>query len=242
MGWHRVDADLGGLSTPLDVFRRQLDALEQWGAAVLPLDEAVRRCAAGDLPPRAVALTFDDGYASVIDAAWPLLHERCLPATLFVVSGYLAGDRRFPWDVQAATRHHTRLSTADEIRDAARQGLDIGSHTVEHQWLPHLHPADLEREMIESRTVLEAMLTRPVRSLAYPMGGWNATVRRAAADAGYSVGVTVERGVNSRRQDPLALKRAFAPNTVGDFELLLDGALTWLAPVESWRTRKAVRS
>ena len=67
IGWHRVDGQQSdGLSTGVDDFRRHLDTLDDWGAHVLPLDEAVLALEAGTLPDRAVALTFDDGYASVV--------------------------------------------------------------------------------------------------------------------------------------------------------------------------------
>ena len=250
VGWHRfdsgVDSGRDGLSTPVDVFLRQLDALERWGATVLPLDDAARLCMADALPDRAVALTFDDGYASAVETAWPILRERKLPATLFVVTGYLDGAKRFPWDTADAADavdrgSRTRLATPDQVLAAAAQGLEIGSHTVSHPWLPHLRAGDLERELVDSRVAVEKLLSLPVRSLAYPMGGWNSAVLAAARHAGYTVGVTTDRGTNSRRQNPLALRRAIAPDTAADFALLLDGALTWLRPIDSWRQRRGPR-
>ena len=249
VGWHRVDSSLDsgsdGLSTPIDVFRRQLDALDQWGATVLSLDEAVRLCMAGELPDRAVALTFDDGYASAVEIAWPILRERKLPATLFVVTGYLDSSKRFPWDTTddaaANGSKHTRLATSDQVVAAAAEGLGIGSHTVSHPWLPHLPADDVERELADSRVAVEKLLSLPVRSLAYPMGGWNSAVLDAACHAGYTIGVTTDRGTNSRRQNPLALRRAIAPDTAADFALLLDGALSWLRPLDSWRQRRGPR-
>ena len=253
VGWHRFDSGLNsgsdGLSTPVDVFRRQLDALERWGATVLSLDDATRLCMADALPDRAVALTFDDGYASAVETAWPLLRERKLPATLFVVTGYLDGAKRFRWDsadaadgADSADRgNRTRLATRDQVVAAAAEGLEIGSHTVSHPWLPHLRAGDLERELVDSRVAVEKLLSLPVRSLAYPMGGWNSAVLAAACRAGYTIGVTTDRGTNSRRQNPLALRRAIAPDTAADFALLLDGALTWLRPLDSWRQRRGPR-
>jgi peptidoglycan/xylan/chitin deacetylase (PgdA/CDA1 family) len=238
IGWHRFDDLPGGLSTPIEIFGRQLDTLMGWGASVLPLEECLRRQVAGSLPHNAVALTFDDGYASVIDAAWPMLKARGLPATLFVVSGYLEGSRRFAWDAATAGREHTRISSIDDIRRAADDGLDVGSHTVTHRWLPQLSTPNLQQDLLGSRATLEWELGRPVRSLAYPMGGWDARVRDAAATAGYRCGVTTDRGVNLPRRDPLALRRSVAPTNIEDFELLLDGAYTWLRPVDRWRTRK----
>lgn len=58
---------------------------------VLPLHEAVELLAAGRMPPRAVCITFDDGYRSVHDLALPILKEFGLPATVFVTTGYIGG-------------------------------------------------------------------------------------------------------------------------------------------------------
>ncbi|WKN47253.1 polysaccharide deacetylase family protein [Nocardioides sp. Arc9.136] len=240
VGWHRVDGRTSdGLSTGTDDFRRHLDALERWGAQVLPLDDAVARLQDGTLPARAVALTFDDGYASVVGTAWPLLRERALPATLFVVSGTLSGHR-FPWDAHESAPCRSgrlRTATAEELLAAAAEGLDIGSHTVTHPWLPALDDRTLEQELTGSRAVLEDLLGRPVRSLAYPTGGWDARVRAAAARAGYRVGVTVDRGLNTGRVDPLSLRRAFVPTDPTDLRHVLDGAYTFLRPLDRWRAR-----
>jgi peptidoglycan/xylan/chitin deacetylase (PgdA/CDA1 family) len=56
---------------------------------VLPLGEALALLDAGRLPPRAVCITFDDGYRSLHDLALPVLQEFKLPATVFVTSGYV---------------------------------------------------------------------------------------------------------------------------------------------------------
>lgn len=237
IGWHRVDGHTEGLSTGVDDFRRHLDELDSWGATVLPLEAAVAALEAGTLPDRAVALTFDDGYASVVETAWPILRERGLPTTLFVVSGYLSGELRFAWDRHEPEHDRLRLARPDELLDAAAEGLDIGSHTVTHPWLPRLDHDSLERELVDSRATLEGLLGRPVTSLAYPTGGWNAGVRLAAAEAGYRLAITVDRGLNTVRTHHLSLRRAFVPTDPEDLRLILDGAYTVLRPLDSWRSR-----
>jgi peptidoglycan/xylan/chitin deacetylase (PgdA/CDA1 family) len=81
---------------PGDPDRQRFDQLCAWLKAwfqVLPLDEAVSRLASGSLPARALAITFDDGYADNHDIALPVLRSHGLTATFFIATGYLGGGR-----------------------------------------------------------------------------------------------------------------------------------------------------
>ena len=69
-------------------FRWQIALLHQC-FNVLPLGEAVRTLSSGRMPPRAVAITFDDGYRSTHDLALPILKEFDMPATVFVTTGHI---------------------------------------------------------------------------------------------------------------------------------------------------------
>lgn len=74
----------------------RFDRLMGWVAEwfkVLPLAEAVERLAAGDLPERAAAITFDDGYADNLTCAVPVLRRHGLSATFFIATGFLDGGR-----------------------------------------------------------------------------------------------------------------------------------------------------
>ena len=62
---------------------------------VLPLCEAVRLLKAGSLPPRALCITFDDGYSNNFHLARPILARKRLPATIFVAPGFLDNGRMF---------------------------------------------------------------------------------------------------------------------------------------------------
>ncbi len=175
VGWHRIDERTSdGLSTSERGFEHHLDLLEERGARVLPLTEAVERLALGSLPPRAVALTFDDGYASVVETAWPLLRKRDLPATLFVCTDYLTGARRFDWDTAEPPAERHRLATADQLVEAHGEGLHLGSHTRTHPWLPAL-PLSLHRAFVpEDPADLDLLLDgaygflRPVDAMRRP--------------------------------------------------------------------------
>ena len=66
--------------------------VRQW-FNVLPLPEAARRLREGNLPPRALAITFDDGYADNHDVALPILQRNGLVASFFVATGFIDGGR-----------------------------------------------------------------------------------------------------------------------------------------------------
>lgn len=86
-----------------DVFRWQME-LVGGACNVLPLEEAVDRLQAGNLPPRAASITFDDGYADNVTEALPILSDAGLPATFFIATGFLNGGRMFNDTVIEAVR------------------------------------------------------------------------------------------------------------------------------------------
>jgi glycosyltransferase involved in cell wall biosynthesis/peptidoglycan/xylan/chitin deacetylase (PgdA/CDA1 family) len=73
-------------------FEQIVQWLKKW-FNVLPLNEAVVRLQRGDLPPRAAAITFDDGYADNLVCAHSILRKHGLPATFFIATGFLDGGR-----------------------------------------------------------------------------------------------------------------------------------------------------
>jgi peptidoglycan/xylan/chitin deacetylase (PgdA/CDA1 family) len=73
---------------------------------VVRLEDACNGWPGNDLPPRAVAITFDDGYADNATVAVPILRRLGLTATFFVATGYLAGGRMWNDSVIEAVRAH----------------------------------------------------------------------------------------------------------------------------------------
>ena len=69
-------------------FRSRMQLLKKSRCAVLPLDEALQRLYANDLPDRAVAITFDDGTSDFYTKAFPLLKEFEFPVTLYLTTFY----------------------------------------------------------------------------------------------------------------------------------------------------------
>ncbi len=102
--YHRVqsgDPDPHGIAVSPEAFDEQTAWLAS-RCAVLPLDELVEGARARRLPPRAVAITFDDGYLDTLEMAAPCLSRHRLPATCFVATADLDGPHVFWWDRMAA--------------------------------------------------------------------------------------------------------------------------------------------
>jgi len=97
--YHRIahlDRDPQLLAVTPERFDEHLEILRR-KANVMPLKELVQKRDSG-LPPRSVAITFDDGYADNLLFAKPLLERHELPATVFVTTGFVGVDREFWWD------------------------------------------------------------------------------------------------------------------------------------------------
>lgn len=93
--FHRVHAQPDALfpgEIDAVAFRTRLAWLRTW-FNVLPLEDAVAALSRGTLPARALAITFDDGYADNVDVALPILRELGMPATFFIATGFLDGGR-----------------------------------------------------------------------------------------------------------------------------------------------------
>ena len=185
-------------------FEAQLEHLLARGYRGTTFSGAVR--GGGD---RVLAVTFDDGYRSVLDRALPVLSRLGVPATVFVPTDFPGGGP-MAWpgiDGWLGTEHEPELVPLswDDLRGLAGAGWEIGSHACSHPHLTRLGDAELERELVESRRRLEAELGVACRSLAYPYGDHDDRVLAAAAAAGYEAACTVPRRLTAPA--PLAWPR-----------------------------------
>lgn len=93
LAYHGVSTDdehlwNGSMYMSVAMFRARLETIAKSRCAVLPLDEAVTRLYANDLPDRSVAITFDDGNFDFQRSAFPLLKEFDFPSTLYLTTFY----------------------------------------------------------------------------------------------------------------------------------------------------------
>jgi peptidoglycan/xylan/chitin deacetylase (PgdA/CDA1 family) len=194
-------------------FRKQMTALKKAGYRTVHLKDIYNhKMKKGNLPFHPVALTFDDGYYNFLTEAFPALKKQGFTATLFIITGRTADTdtRRMDnsWDCESESRYRAEHLIWPEIIHLARQGIEIGSHTITHPNLTRLEKADLEKEIRESKTILEDKLGAPVETFCYPGGKRNGAVVETVKNAGYKAAVIVHPGIeNSETMDMFNLKR-----------------------------------
>lgn len=123
------------------------------------------------LPSNPIVLTFDDGYSSFYEAAFPLLQKYHLKATEFVITGVVDASPYLTWN---------------QIAEMDKSGLvEFGAHTLHHSNLPSLSAKSINYEITGSKKDLEAHLKKPIHWFAYPYGSYNNFIIQAVQDAGF---------------------------------------------------------
>ena len=181
----------------LDRFAAQMSVLAERGYSVLSMAEFLAHMKGGK-PSRspAVLLTFDGWYPAEFAAVVPILRSHGFSAVFFLVSWCLSEESG-----ERSTQYRR------ELLQLATSGYTIGCHSHTHQDLTTLSMADLEREVMGSRELLEEILGQRVHTFCYPYGAWNTRVKSVVQKAGFDVAFTVDLGGVSGGDHPYQLKR-----------------------------------
>jgi len=192
-------------AVPPETFAGQIDTLTRARYVFITPDEFARYLG-GDagLPSNPVLLTFDDCFQDFYRNGLPILHARGLSAVAFAVAGCVGGENR--WD-EALGAPQLRLMTAEELRDAARAGIEIGSHTCTHRDLTGLNDVEVWTEIDQSLEDLERDRLRRPRFLAYPYGCHDRRSEAAARSSGVVAAFTVRPGLFRDHGDPMRVPR-----------------------------------
>jgi len=172
---HSVDGSGSVLSMSPEALESLLDGIARAGHRIVPLSELLAHPGV----PDQVALTFDDGLASVVEEALPVLARRNLVGAVFLVTGYLGGDNQWPGQGKDAPR--LPMMGWEELEALAEAGWEVGSHTVSHADLTELSPDRVDAELGEARATIQARLGLDPVALAYPYGRADDAVRAQAA-------------------------------------------------------------
>jgi peptidoglycan/xylan/chitin deacetylase (PgdA/CDA1 family) len=187
-----------------ETFRQQMRYLEMTGYNVVPLRHVYEFVTGKrpSLPKNAIVITIDDGWRSTYTEAFPELQKRKFPFTVFIYPNIIGQT--------------SNALTWGQIREMAKAGVDIQSHALSHPYLTrrkHRSMSDdayamwLQRELAESRRILEKQSGQKVQFIAYPYGDYDEHVATAAGKAGYAAALTCDFGRVKKGSDPLKMKR-----------------------------------
>jgi peptidoglycan/xylan/chitin deacetylase (PgdA/CDA1 family) len=234
--YHKInDVENNPLSVPVSMFDEQMALLKDRGYNVVGLHAVIDQYLHGTpLPPRAVLITFDDGYRDNLENALGVLNRYGYPAVLFVPIGYLDTTLPLPHEERLAQRGIVnRTLDWSDLPDLERGGIRVEAHGISHRPLADLEVDEAAREIVLAKLKLEEALGRDVRAFAYVKGSeahFKPVHLSLLRQAGYEIAFTSVSGGNSLRTDPLRLHRynvePYPPRT---FELVLSGACDLIA-------------
>jgi len=220
-----TEAPASAAELHVDCFERQMRYLHEQGFATLTLAEFVQHHAEGVFPERSLLITFDDGYRSFLEHAYPVLKTYGFSAVVFPILGHMPGLQRDVVWAEYLSFHELR-------RMCAESGLiDVGSHTFDLHRVddaggaavlrqPHEsvedHLGRVFDDLLSSRLVLAQQTDHDIVALAWPYGVHTPAAVDLAVDAGFSLLFTTDEGYVAADTPLTALTRfnvaADAPN------------------------------
>jgi peptidoglycan/xylan/chitin deacetylase (PgdA/CDA1 family) len=203
--YHSIDESGSIISTAPKVFRQQMKSLSASGYKVISLKELAKSLIENELPsPKTLALTFDDGFQNFYTEAFPVLEEFGFKATVFIVTDFC--DKTNDWAGNPPHIPPGRLLSWREIKELSECGIEIGTHTRTHPDLTRISIAEAEREIIESKAVIEDLLGAQVTTFAYPYGKFNTLVKQIV-EKNFIAACSTNLGKVRRRSDFFSLER-----------------------------------
>ncbi len=151
------------------------------------------------------AITFDDGHASDVELALPLLDEHGLKAAFFITAGW--------------TGTQVGYMNQEQLRTLHAAGHTIGAHGWSHTLFTACSPAQLRQELYAARALLEDTIGAPVQTLSFPGGRYSRAVVEACRTAGYTRLYT---------SNPAVVPAEEKESLIGRLNLLGDTSAEWL--------------
>lgn len=157
---------------------------------------------------RFVCLTFDDGYRDNYTTALPILKRLGIPFAIYISTNFIDNKQPMWWypDQQLGL-------SLEELRAIDREPLcTIGAHTLSHPRLDTLTVIEQQKEIVESKVILEQWLGHPIQHFSYPHGAYNDDTLSIVKSAGFrsalcAWGGTVRRGYNPHLLNRIELRQ-----------------------------------
>jgi peptidoglycan/xylan/chitin deacetylase (PgdA/CDA1 family) len=182
-------------------FEEQMRYLKAQGYRVVTLKEFVEFVSLQrQLPKKSVLLTFDDGYRSFLQYAYPVLKELGFSATLFIYTDYVgAGGNAITWA---------------DLKKLSDEGFHVQAHSKSHGDMVRAngegaaeYDKRLETELLQPKALFQKNLGYAPDIIAYPYGRQDDIVARRTRERGYIAGFTVRRQGSPSFVDPLRIHR-----------------------------------
>src|SRR6059036_2279578 len=184
-------------------FEAQMKELKDRGITVISMQDLLAwKRGEKNIPPRCAVISFDDGWKSQYEVAWPIMKKYGYPFTMFIYTegvrgGALGGGEAITWE---------------QLGDMRDNGVDIEAHTATHQDLREGHNIMLastggkktrtkltgpqyeqwvQNEVVGCKQLLEQRLGIKINCFAVPFGNYNEHVKELARNAGYEAMFTV---------------------------------------------------
>ena len=155
-------------------------------------------------PRRPLILTFDDGYTDNLVNASPLLRKYSLSAQLFLLAERELKSNA--WDHKDHEHGDAIVSGPDRQKWLA-SAFTVGSHGIHHIHLPKVSLAVAEKEITESKKMLQNEFNQPMNTYAFTYGDTNPQLADMAFKAGYSYAVNTDTGGLLLEEDPYSIFR-----------------------------------
>ena len=212
-----ADADIyrQDLSVPPELFAAHLDRLLAEGYTTISFYQLQAHLAQGaPLPEKPVIITFDDGYRDNYENAFPLLRERGMTATFFVVTDFIDEGR-------------PAYLTWEMVREMYAGGMSIESHGRNHVSLKNKDADYLVWQALGSLETIEHELGIRPHFVSYPAGEFDQLTIDIFKSADYWAGATTVQGATHNGADPFRLPRVRVRNTTTPDDLSELLALDW---------------
>jgi len=194
----QVPADEYEYAVPVAEFEAQLDYLQAEGYQTITLlDYMKAKKGKFTMPKKPIILTFDDGYDDNYTNLLPLLEQRGMKAVVFMVTNEVGRPGYLTWA---------------QLRDMEQRGIELGSHTANHQPLTTLEPQMREDEVKLSKLLMEWNGLKTIFSFSYPNGAYDEEMPDMLKGNEYLAAVTGEAGLNNMKTDPYLLHRINIPH------------------------------
>ncbi len=196
--YHKINTEINSsISVSVERFKSQVNYLTS-KANIISVDELLAQAYFNDdVKPNKdnVAITFDDGYADNYYHAFPILKNKNIPATIFLIGNHIGRQD---------------MLQEQQIREMQQNGISIGSHTMNHPTLSEIDIGAANLEISNSKRYLEEKFQTPVSYFAYPKGGkrhYNNDIKAIVQSNRYKASFTMVNDILDSKKNYFELPR-----------------------------------